>query len=97
VNDELGALKELLQQSAEVLHSGARMAIITFHSLEDRIVKNFFKKGTFESEEEITNPFGQTTPSPFKPVNKKPLQPGPQELRNNPRSRSARLRIAEKI
>jgi 16S rRNA (cytosine1402-N4)-methyltransferase len=96
VNDELGALKDMLLQSADVLKTGARIAIITFHSLEDRIVKNFFKKGGFEPEE-TTNPFAQTIPSPFKLVNKKPLQPGPEEIKNNPRSRSARLRIAEKI
>jgi 16S rRNA (cytosine1402-N4)-methyltransferase len=96
VNDELSALKEMLTQSLEVTQSGSRIAIITFHSLEDRIVKNFFKKGTFETEES-TDPFGKSTPSPFKLINKKPLQPGPNELKNNPRSRSARLRIAEKI
>jgi len=96
VNDEFGALKEMLTQSVEVMQAGSRIAIITFHSLEDRIVKNFFRKGSFESEE-TTDLFGKSTPSPFKPINKKPLQPGPQELKNNPRSRSARLRIAEKI
>ena len=96
VNDELGALKEMLSQSVEVTHSGSRVAIITFHSLEDRIVKNFFRKGAFETEES-TDPFGKSTPSPFKPINKKPLQPGAEELKRNPRSRSARLRIAEKI
>jgi 16S rRNA (cytosine1402-N4)-methyltransferase len=96
VNDELGALKELLQQSVEVLHSHGRIAIITFHSLEDRLVKQYFKKGKFE-EEEIEHPFEQAAPSPFKPINKKPLQPSSEEIKNNPRSRSARLRIAEKI
>ena len=96
VNDEFGALKDMLSQSVEVMHPGSRIAVITFHSLEDRIVKNFFKKGTFETEES-TDPFGKSTPSPFKLVNKKSLQPEPQELKNNPRSRSARLRIAEKI
>jgi len=96
VNDEFGALKEMLTQAVEVMPAGSRIAVITFHSLEDRIVKNFFRRGTFESEES-TDLFGKSTPSPFKPINKKPLQPGPQELKNNPRSRSARLRIAEKI
>ena len=96
VNDELGALQDLLKQSVEVMKSGARIAIITFHSLEDRIVKNFFKKGHFESEEFI-HPFEQSSPSPFKPINKKPIQPGTEEIKNNPRSRSARLRVAEKI
>jgi len=96
VNDELGALQDLLRQSVEVMKSGARIAVITFHSLEDRIVKNFFKKGQFESEEFI-HPFEQSSPSPFKPINKKPIQPGSEEIKNNPRSRSARLRVAEKI
>ena len=57
VNDELGALKELLQQIPSVLKPGGRVAVITFHSLEDRLVKNFFKKGNFE-EEEQHDPFG---------------------------------------
>lgn len=97
VNDEFGALKEMLQQSPQVLKPGGRIAIITFHSLEDRIVKIFFKKGTFD-EAEIYDPFGRSTPQlPLQPVNKKPLLPGPEEIRNNPRSRSAKLRVAEKI
>ena len=96
VNDELGVLKELLQQSVDVLHSHGRIAIITFHSLEDRIVKQFFKKGKFE-EEEFEHPFEQQAPSPFRLINKKPIQPNPEEIKMNPRSRSARLRIAEKI
>ncbi|HYJ37455.1 MAG TPA: 16S rRNA (cytosine(1402)-N(4))-methyltransferase RsmH [Chitinophagaceae bacterium] len=96
VNDELGALKEMLRQSIEVMQAGARIAVITFHSLEDRIVKNYFKKGQFESEES-THPFEQPPPSPFRLVHKKPVQPGPEEIKKNPRSRSARLRIAEKI
>jgi 16S rRNA (cytosine1402-N4)-methyltransferase len=96
VNDEFGALKEMLQQSPQVMKPGARIAIITFHSLEDRIVKIFFKKGTFD-EAETYDPFGRSTPqSPLQPVNKKPLLPGPEEIRNNPRSRSAKLRVAEK-
>jgi 16S rRNA (cytosine1402-N4)-methyltransferase len=97
VNDEFGALKEMLQQSPQVLKTGGRIAIITFHSLEDRIVKIFFKKGTFD-EAENYDPFGRSTHQPpLQPVNKKPLLPGPEEIRNNPRSRSAKLRVAEKI
>lgn len=97
VNDELGALKELLQQIPALLKPGGRVAVITFHSLEDRLVKNFFKKGSFE-EEEDTNPFGQTTFSPsLTVITKKPVVPGEAELRKNPRSRSAKLRVAEKI
>ena len=74
-----------------------RVAIITFHSLEDRIVKNFFKKGSFE-DEEPSNPFGQTTAHPLiKAITKKPVTPSETELRQNPRARSAKLRIAERI
>jgi 16S rRNA (cytosine1402-N4)-methyltransferase len=96
VNDELGALKELLQQSVDVLNAHGRIAIITFHSLEDRLVKQFFKKGKFE-EEEIEHPFEQAAPSPFRLISKKPIQPNAEEIKTNPRSRSARLRVAEKI
>ena len=97
VNDELGALKEMLQQSPAVLKRGGRIAIITFHSLEDRIVKIFFKKGSFE-EEETFDPFGTNTPEPpLQAITKKPLLPGPEEIKNNPRSRSAKLRVAEKM
>jgi 16S rRNA (cytosine1402-N4)-methyltransferase len=96
VNDEFGALKEMLQQSVDLLKPGGRIAIITFHSLEDRIVKNFFRKGTFE--EEKTDPFGQSTvETPLRIITKKPIIPGDQELKQNSRSRSAKLRIAEKI
>ena len=97
VNDELGALNELLQQVPAILKPGGRVAVITFHSLEDRLVKNFFKKGSFE-EEEDTNPFGQNTISPsLTVITKKPVVPGEAELRKNPRSRSSKLRVAEKI
>ncbi len=97
VNDELGALKELLQQIPGVLKPGGRAAIITFHSLEDRLVKNYFKKGSFEEEELLTDPFGRNTPThPLTVVNKKPIVASDTELKANPRSRSAKLRIAEK-
>lgn len=96
VNDELGALKELLLQTPTVLKPGGRVAIITFHSLEDRLVKNFFKKGSFE-EEADSNPFGQNIPThPLAVITKKPVVPSEGELRANPRSRSAKLRVAEK-
>jgi 16S rRNA (cytosine1402-N4)-methyltransferase len=96
VNDEFGALKEMLQQTPAVLKPGGRVAIITFHSLEDRIVKVFFKKGTFE-ENESYDPFGKAKPQPpLQAITKKPLLPGPEEIRRNPRSRSAKLRVAEK-
>lgn len=95
VNDELGALKVLLQDAAEVLGRGGRLVVISYHSLEDRLVKNFFSKGNFEGEE-IKDLFGHTGPKPFSPVNRKPLTPSEQEIRSNPRSRSARLRIAQR-
>ena len=97
VNDELGALKEMLEQVPSVLKTNGRVAIISFHSLEDRLIKNFFKKGSFEEDEE-TNPFGQKPQnSLLKVITKKPIVPTEKEMKLNPRSRSAKLRIAEKI
>ena len=96
VNDELGALKEMLQQIPSLLKPGGRVAIITFHSLEDRIVKNFFRKGDME-EAEPADPFGRNVPEPpLKVITKKPITASPEELKRNPRSRSAKLRVAEK-
>ncbi len=96
VNDELGALKELLEQLPQVLKPGGRVAVITFHSLEDRLVKTFFKQGTFELPEE--HPFESTKfNNPLKAVTKKPLEATEEERKQNPRSRSAKLRVAEKI
>jgi 16S rRNA (cytosine1402-N4)-methyltransferase len=98
VNDELGALKEMLQQVPQLLKPSGRVAIITFHSLEDRIVKNFFRKGHFEEEEANTDPFGRdTTVPPLKAITKKPIVPTEEEMKRNPRARSARLRVAEKV
>lgn len=96
VNDEMGALNEMLDQLPAVLLPHARVAIITFHSIEDRIVKNFFKQaGTGEDE---NNPFSTAQKETvFKTVYKKPVTPGEEELKQNPRSRSAKLRVAEKI
>ena len=96
VNDELGALKEMLQQIPSLLKPGGRAAIITFHSLEDRLVKKFFRQGTFEETEE--NPFVMThSVNPLKPVTKKPIEPSENEMKQNPRARSAKMRVAEKI
>jgi 16S rRNA (cytosine1402-N4)-methyltransferase len=97
VNDELGALKELLLQSAKVLKPGGRLAIITFHSLEDRLVKNFMKTGTFEVQDPTYTFTTETPPKTFKLITKKPIIAGAAELKMNSRSRSAKLRIAEKI
>lgn len=97
VNDELGALKEMLQQVPPLLKPAGRVAIITFHSLEDRIVKNFFRKGNFEEEEVDVDPFGtKTSTPPLKAISKKPIVPTEAEMKRNPRARSARLRVAEK-
>lgn len=95
VNDEMGALKEMLQQVPDLLKPGGRVAIITFHSLEDRPVKNFFRSGSFE-EVEADEVYGTKAQSPFKTITKKPITASEVELQQNPRSRSAKLRVAEK-
>lgn len=96
VNEEMGALKEMLEQLPVVLKTGGRAAVITFHSIEDRLVKQFFKNNTFEEENE--NPF-QTIEKirTLKAVTKKPIEASPDELKRNPRSRSAKLRVAERV
>jgi 16S rRNA (cytosine1402-N4)-methyltransferase len=96
VNDEVGALKEMLTQLPQVVKPGGRVAIITFHSLEDRLVKNYFRTGLAESSDD--NPFVYTEPKKeWKIITKKPIVATEQELKNNSRSRSAKLRVAEKI
>ena len=95
VNDELNVLKEMFLQSVEVLEEGGRIAVITFHSLEDRIVKNFFKNGNFEDEQN-QDLFGNKPKNQLKVITKKPIVPSAEELKQNPRSRSSKLRIAEK-
>jgi len=96
VNDELGALKEMLQQIPPLLKPGCRAAIITFHSLEDRLVKNFFRRGTFQETEE--NPFIMSkSVNELKVITKKPIEASEEEMKQNPRARSARLRVVEKV
>lgn len=96
VNDEMGALKEMLTQLPQVLNPGGRAAIISFHSLEDRLVKNFFRDGRFE-ETPDENPFENSKVQPvLKVISKKPIIPSEAEMKINPRSRSAKLRVAEK-
>ncbi len=95
VNDEMEALKELLLQGLQVLKPGGRFGVISYHSLEDRLVKNFFKSGNFEGE--IRKDFFGNVETPFQPVNRKVIIPSEEEQKNNPRSRSAKLRIAEKV
>jgi 16S rRNA (cytosine1402-N4)-methyltransferase len=98
VNDELGALEEGLRVLTKRLESGARMAVITFHSLEDRIVKNFFRDRSREWLDRPEWPEPQRNPDfAFRLVTTKPVEPGENEQRINPRSRSAKLRVAEKI
>ena len=96
VNDEMGALKEMLQQLPAVLKPGGRAAIITFHSLEDRLVKNFFRKETFDEQQKIFL-LPEEQKNELKIITKKPVIAGDEELKQNPRSRSAKLRVAEKV
>jgi len=94
VNDELGALNDLLLQLPTILKTSGRAAFITFHSLEDRLVKNYFKGTTVEDE----NPFISTPKKQaFELISKKPIVPSESEIKMNSRSRSAKLRVAEKL
>lgn len=96
VNDEMEALKEMLQQIPDVLKIHGRVVIITFHSIEDRLVKNFFRRGTFEEPKE--NPFENiVSENKLKLITKKPIVPVENEIKLNPRSRSAKMRVAERI
>lgn len=94
VNEELTALEELLEQSVDVLKPGGRIAILTFHSLEDRIVKQFFKTGSFT--EPVADAYGRKPQVPLTVITKKPVTATEKELKLNSRSRSAKLRAAEK-
>lgn len=96
VNDEIGALKEMLLQLNAIIKPGGRAAIITFHSLEDRVVKNFFRNGSFDEEPE--NPFMPNVKEKiWRNVTKKPITATDVELKRNTRSRSAKLRVAERL
>lgn len=95
VNQEMEALKEMLLAATELLKPGGRLSVITYHSLEDRMVKNLMKTGNCEGREE-KDFFGRSN-SPFRLVNNKVIVPDDDEQERNPRSRSAKLRIAEKI
>lgn len=96
VNDEMKSLEALLKQVPTVLKTGGRAVFITFHSIEDRIVKNYFKRGKMEEDDE--NDWKQTEKIKhfLKLITKKPIEAGEEELKINPRARSAKLRIAEK-
>jgi 16S rRNA (cytosine1402-N4)-methyltransferase len=98
VNEELASIKEVLPQAVAALRSGGRLAVISFHSLEDRIVKDFFR----EQSKDLVNPpyeriYEIERKATLKEVNRKPLVPSEDEIKNNPRARSAKLRIAEKL
>lgn len=95
VNDEIGALRRLLESSLRILRPGGRLAIITYHSLEDRLVKNFMRTGNLEGRVE-KDIFGRSD-LPLKMKGNKPVVPDEAEIEANPRSRSAKLRVAEKI
>ena len=95
VNDEMRSLEKFLCGSAEALKEGGRLVVITYHSLEDRMVKNFIRTGNLEGIEE-KDMFGRTQ-APFKAVNRKPILPEESEIESNTRARSAKLRIAERI
>lgn len=95
INHEIDFLKEMLLQAFEMLNSGGRLVVITYHSLEDRVVKNFMRTGNFEGIEK--KDFYGNPERPFRLLTRKGIVPGPDEIKNNKRARSARLRIAEKI
>jgi 16S rRNA (cytosine1402-N4)-methyltransferase len=95
VNGEMNSLAGFLQGAADSLLPGGRLSIITYHSLEDRMVKNFIRSGNIAGKDE-RDPFGRST-APLKAVNKKAALPSEEEIANNTRARSAKLRVAEKI
>ncbi len=92
-NDETGDLRRFLEASARVLKPGGRLAVLTYHSVEDRMVKNFMKTGNADGIEE-KDFFGRVS-SPWKVITRKPVEPSQKEIEENPRSRSAKLRVAE--
>lgn len=95
INDEVAALSEMLLQTIEVLKPGGRLAVISYHSIEDRLVKNFMKTGNFQGKQE--KDFYGNVISPFKMITRKAIIPQDTEVESNSRARSAKLRIAEKI
>lgn len=94
VNEELKVIEEMLEQSIEILKPGGRLVCISYHSLEDRLVKNFFRSGNFEGRPE--KDFYGNLIRPLEPINRKPIAPSDTEINLNPRARSAKLRAAER-
>lgn len=95
VNDELNALKDLLMQAMDAMKKGGRLVVVSYHSLEDRLVKNFLRHGKFEGE--VEKDFYGNRIVPLKEITHKPIVPSEEEIEKNNRARSAKLRIAEKI
>jgi 16S rRNA (cytosine1402-N4)-methyltransferase len=95
VNEEMEALREMLVQTAGVMKTGGRLVVITYHSLEDRLVKNYMRTGNLEGE--LEKDFFGRPETPWKLINRKVIVPGEEEIAENRRSRSAKLRIAEKV
>ena len=95
VNNEMKVLREMLQQTVNVLKPGGRLVVISYHSIEDRLVKNFMRSGDFSGEEK-KDFFGNSL-SPFKVITRKPIVPTEFEIENNNRARSAKLRVAKKV
>ena len=95
VNDEINVLREMLTKSKDYLNSKGRLVVISYHSLEDRLVKNFINKSNFSSDYK-KNLFGVKKEF-YKRINKKPIVPTSDEIKTNPRSRSAKLRIGERL
>ncbi len=96
VNGEMEVLKELLLQMPLVIKPGGRLVMLTYHSLEDRLVKNFIRSGAFDTSQPERDIYGHTNPD-FKAINRKVIQPDAREVEQNPRSRSAKLRVAERV
>jgi 16S rRNA (cytosine1402-N4)-methyltransferase len=95
INDEMGALREMLASAISLLAKGGRLVVLTYHSLEDRMVKNFLKSGNAEGK--VEQDFFGNRMVPLRAVNSHVIVPSPEEIERNPRSRSAKLRVAEKV